>query len=175
MNEKRRKMDEYNRARRERRRAGMAYTEDELTMFKTLPTIDELKDALREVRTGSRAIIRLAALMDNLSLCEGRRVSTSRGKDCRGRTDGIKAYLRGDGYLYSRYSSLMRYKKLGRLLREASGVDIEFNLLWGLDPQCPTDDGEPFFEDEYDKLRSLYESINRMNFKQIIKTLGGDR
>ena len=69
----------------------------------------------------------------------------------------------------------MRYKKLGRLLREASGVDIESNLLWGLEPQCPTDDGEFLFEDEYDKLRSLYESLNGMNFKQIIKTLGGDR
>ena len=139
----------------------MEYTDDELTMFKALPTIDELKDALREVRTGSRAIIRLAALMDNLSLCEGRRVSSSRGKDCRGRTDGIKAYLRGDGYLYSRYSSLMRYKKLGRLLREASGVDIESNLLWGLEPQCPTEDGEPLFENEYAKLYSLYEKQKR--------------
>jgi hypothetical protein len=160
-------MDEYNRKRREKRRIHSRYTDDDLTVFKVAPTLQELKDALRDVTTDHLAIIRLAALMDNLSLCEGRRVYEGGDIEYRGKTDGIKAYLRKDGYLYSRYSCLMRYRKLGKLIREKSGVDIETNLLWGLNPECPTEDGYPVFEYEYNKLHALYESFKGMNFKQM--------
>ena len=66
---KRLKMDEYNRERREKRRINASHTDDELTMFKDPPSCEEIKDALRDVPSGHLAIIRLAALMDNLFLC----------------------------------------------------------------------------------------------------------
>ena len=89
---KRTKMDEYNRERREKRRVNAPYSDDELVLFKNTPSLKELKDALRDVSTGHLAIIRLAALMDNLSLCEGRRVTSTGGRDYRGQTSGIKAF-----------------------------------------------------------------------------------
>ena len=165
---KRLKMDEYNRERREKRRINALYTDDELTMFKDTPSLQELKGALHDVSTGHLAIIR-AALMDNLSLCEGRRVTSTGGRDYRGQTCGIKAFLQQDGYLYSRYSCLMRYKKLGQLLREISGIPIEANLLWGLEPTCPTDETDDLYwhEADWQTLHDLYGSFEGMNFKQI--------
>jgi len=160
-------MDEYNRKRREKRRIHSPYTDDELTAFKVVPSLQELKGALRDVTTGHLAIIRLAALMDNLSLCVEKRVYCDSNREYRAKTEGIKSYLRKDGYLYSRYSCLMRYKKLGKLIREKSGVDIETNLLWGLEPECPSDDGEPLCESEYNILHTLYESFKGMNYKAI--------
>ena len=166
-------MDEYNRERREKRRINALYTDDELTMFKDPPSLQELKCALRDVSTGHLAIIRLAALMDNLSLCEGRRVTSTGGRDFRGQTSGIKAFLCQDGYLYSRYSCLMRYKKLGQLLRDKSGVPIEANLLWGLVPIFPTDENDDLYwhEAEWKTLHDLYTSFVGMNFKQIQSTI----
>lgn len=173
---KRRKMDEYNRERRAKRRIWAPHTDDDLTIFKDRPTPQELKDALRNISAGHLAIIRLAALMDNLSMHEARRVSSSTEGDCRGKTQGIKEYLRQDGYLYSRYSSLMRYKKLGKLLRERSGIGIDINLLWGLDPSLPRVDGEvlSWYEDDWQKLHDLYTSLEGMNFKQINEKLKGE-
>ena len=168
-------MDEYNRERREKRRGNALYTDDELTMFKDSPSLQELKCALRDVSTGHLAIIRLAALMDNLSLCEGRRVTSSGGRVCRGQTCGIKAFLGKDGYLASRYSCLMRYKKLGQLLREKSGIPIEANLLWGLVLIFPTDENDDLYwhEDEWQALHDLYISFEGMTFKQINDKLKG--
>lgn len=168
-------MDAYNLERREKRRLHGAHTDDDLTLFKDKPSLQEIKDALREVPASHTAIIRLAALMDNLAMFEERRVCTSSsGRDYRDKTDGIKAFLRKDGYLYSRYSCLMRYKKLGKLIRAKSGVGIDANLLWGLEPECPLDDGEPLCEEEYVKLHTLYESFMGMNFKKIHQTLAQD-
>ena len=169
-------MDEYNRERREKRRINAPHTDDELTMFKDLPSCEEIKDALRDIPFGHLAIIRLAALMDNLSLCEGRRVTSTGGRDYRGQTSGIKAFLRQDGYLYSRYSCLMRYKKLGQLLRNRSGIPIEANLLWGLVTTCPTDEHDDLYcyETEWQTLHDLYASFEGMNFKQITKILQND-
>jgi len=161
------KMDAYNLERREKRRLHGAHTDDDLTLFKDRPSLQEIKDALRDIPSGTQAIIRLAALMNNLAMFEERRVKTGPGHDYRDKTDGIKAFLRKDGYLYSRYSCLMRYKKLGKLLRAKSGVCIDANLLWGLEPECPLDDGEPLFEEEYVKLHTLYESFTGMTFKEI--------
>ena len=173
---KRLKMDEYNRERREKRRVNAPYSDDELVLFKDPPSLQELKGALRDVPSGHLAIIRLAALMDNLSLCEGRRVTSTGGRDYRGQTSGIKAFLRRDGYLYSRYSCLMRYKKLGLLLRNRSGIPIEANLLWGLIPTCPTDEHDDLYcyEVEWQTLHDLYASFEGMNFKQINDKLKGE-
>ena len=166
-------MDEYNRERREKRRINAPHTDDELTMFKDPPSCEEIKDALRDVPSGHLSIIRLAALMDNLSLCEGRRVTSTDGRDYRGQTSGIKAFLRRDGYLYSRYSCLMRYKKLGQLLRDRSGIPIEANLLWGLVPTLPIDENDDLYwhEAEWKALYDLYASFEGMNFKQINEKL----
>lgn len=161
-------MDEYNRERREQRRIHRAYMDDDLTLFKDKPSLQEIKDALREVPSSHTAIIRLAALMNNLAMFEERRVCTGpSGRDYRDKTDGIKAFLRKDGYLYSRYSCLMRYKKLGKLIRAKSGVGVDANLLWGLEPECPLDDGEPLFEEEYVTLHTLYASFTGMTFKEM--------
>lgn len=166
-------MDEYNRERREKRRVNALYTDDELVLFKDRPSLQELKDALRDVPTGHLAIIRLAALMDNLSLCKGHRVTSTDGRDYRGQTSGIKAFLRQDGYLYSRYSCLMHYKKLGQLLRDKSGIPIEANLLWGLVPTLPTDDHNDLYwhEAEWQALHDLYTSFEGMSFKHMSATL----
>ena len=146
-------------------------------LFKDPPSLQELKCALRDVSTGHLAIIRLAALMDNLSLCEGRRVTSTGGRDYRGQTSGIKAFLRQDGYLYSRYSSLMRYKKLGQFLRDRSGIPIEANLLWGLVPSFPTDESDDLYwhEAEWQALHDLYVSFEGMNFRQINERLRGNK
>ena len=56
---------------------------------------------------------------------------------CRGRTTGIRRFLAQDGYLLSRYSTLIRYKRLAGLLRRAADVDECADLLWGLEASSP--------------------------------------
>ena len=172
------KMDEYNRRRRAKRRVlHEAYWDEELTLYKEPPTFHELKNALAEATENHLTIIRLAALMNNLSIYHSFRVTSSRTQhfghpdDCRGRTIGIRDFLSKDGYLSSRYDCLMRYKRLGDALREAAEVDRSVNLLWGLSETCPTDDGEPIFEDDWRFLRNFYASFEGMNFKQIKSNL----
>mgnify|MGYP003327591497 FL=1 len=138
----------------------------EIELFKDPPTLEELKDALRSVRNSHLDIIRLAALMDNLGIYYQFRVESGK-KDWRGHTLGIKRFLAKDGYLNSRYDTLMRYKRLGDALREVAEVDNCVNLLWGLSETCPTDGGEPIFEDDWLFLRNFYASFEGMNFKQI--------
>ena len=175
---KRLKMAEYNRRRRAKRRVLREAREDEeLALFKEPPTFQELKNALAEATENHLTIIRLAALMNNLSIYHSFRVTSSRTQhfghldDCRGRTIGIRDFLSKDGYLSSRYDCLMRYKRLGDALREAAEVDSSVNLLWGLSETCPTDDGEPIFEDDWRFLRNFYASFEGMNFKQIMERL----
>lgn len=173
-------MDEYNRRRREKRRVlREAYEDEELTLYKEPPTFQELKNALTEATENHLTIIRLAALMNNLSIYHSFRVTSSctqhfgRPDDCRERTIGIKEFLSEDGYLFSRYDCLMRYKRLGDAIRAAAEVDSYVNLLWGLSETCPTDDGEPIFEDDWLFLRNFYASFEGMNFKQIFETIQG--
>ena len=63
----------------------------------------------------------------------------------------------------------MRYKKLGQLLREISGIPIEANLLWGLVQTFPTDETDDLYwhEAEWQTLHDLYASFEGMNFKEI--------
>ena len=175
-------MDEYNRRRRAKRRVlREAYEDEELTLYKEPPTFQELKNALAEATENHLTIIRLAALMNNLSIYHLRRVTSSRTQlfgrpdDCRERTIGIREFLSKDGYLSSRYDCLMRYKRLGDALREAAEIDSYVNLLWGLSETCPTEDGEPIFEDDWLFLRNFYASFEGMNFKQINENLKGWR
>ena len=172
---KRREMDAYNRERRERRRIIHECEEEARTSYKRLPTMSELKDALRNATESHLSIIRLAALMDNLSLFESRRVLPGGGHvfgekpQFKDRALGIRKFLEQDGYLLSRYSCLMRYKKLGELIRAKAKVGIETNLLWGLVPACPTDEHDDLYwhEDEWKMLHDLYVSFEGMNFKEI--------
>ena len=94
------KMDEYNRRRRAKRRVlHEAYWDEELTLYKGPPTFHELKNALAEATENHLTIIRLAALMNNLSIYHSFRVTSSRTQhfghpdDCRGRTIGIREFL----------------------------------------------------------------------------------
>lgn len=174
MRSKRQIKAEYNRERRKRRRMQQSQDRCGIELFKDPPTLAELKDALRSVRKSHLDIIRLAALMDNLGIYYQFRVESGK-EDWRGHTSGIRKFLAKDGYLSSRYDTLMRYKRLGDSLRDAAEVDNCVNLLWGISQSCPTDDGEPIFEDDWRFLRNFYASFEGMNFKQINENLKGWR
>ena len=166
--------------RRRKRRPDAIDDYDGVTFAKEQPSLQELRDALREARTSSEGIIRLAALMDNLSAhCSPRFVYDGDGNNendtdcCRGRTSGIRKFLSQDGYLVSRYSTLMRYKRLAEHLRRISGISERSNLLWGLEPSCPADYLEELEimgesgDGDYGKLRRLYASLSGMSFKEV--------
>ena len=132
-----------------------------------LPSLQEIKESLGNVRNSTNEILRLAALMDNLSLYLSPRLTDS--NDYRGRTPGIRKYLEQDGYLISRYSTLMRFKKLGRAIREKCNILMDTNLLWGFLPESPIhlDD----YVQDWTTIRNLYVSFEGMNFKQITNSL----
>ena len=157
-------MDRCNSYRRMKRRYEHETEFEERTLFKEDPSLDEIRSALRVATESHANIIRLAALMDNLAMYHAPVVLPG-GDDC-ARTSGIRKVLSADGYLLSRYSSLMRYKNLAEDIRRFAGVDISANLLWGLAPQCP-EDVENYPGSDYDVLRDLYASFRGMNFKQI--------
>lgn len=165
---KRERMDGRNLYKRLKRRYAHETDYEERTCFKDEPTLSEIKEALREATDSHETIIRLAALMDNLAMYNAPMVLMGNSK---ARTSGIRKVLEKDGYLLSRYSSLMRYKALGRDIRRYARLDICPNLLWGLEPTCP-DEG---YESEYEILRDLYASFKGMNFKQIKAKLKGGR
>ena len=167
--------------RRMRRRPTASGEYEELAFHKDCPTIQELKDALRDAADSPEGIVRLAALMDNLSAYHSPRLIGLRDDpgysqyrtyrdECRGRTGGIRKFLAQDGYLLSRYSTLMRYKRLATLIRKKTGV-LDYgvsNLLWGLGPTCPEVlSVELADETIYLKLRALYVSLAGKNFKEI--------
>ena len=162
--------------RRRRNRRPEAYGDfDKVTMFKECPTLSELKEALREARGSSEGILRMAALMDNLAAyhaprfeCDGPGIDETTPN--RGRTSGIRKFLEQDGYLLSRYATLMRYKRLATLIRKKVGSldDVFSNLLWGFEPTCPEVLSEEIADDSrYIKLRALYASLEGKNFKEI--------
>ena len=148
--------------------------------FRRCPSIAELKDALRAAKDSAFAVIRLAALMDNLSAFHSPRFvfdgdgCCEKTDCCKGRTLGIRRFLAQDGYLVSRYSTLMRYKRLAPLLRRAAGVDERADLLWGFAASIPTvcrelDEDMAAGEGDgcYDRLRRLYGRLNGKNYMGI--------
>jgi hypothetical protein len=144
-------------------------------LFKECPTLSELKEALREARGSSEGILRMAALMDNLAAYHAPRFEyDGPGIDettpNRGRTSGIRKFLEQDGYLLSRYATLMRYKRLATLIRKKTGIlDYVFsNLLWGFESTCPEVLSVDIADDTtYIKLRTLYASLEGKNFKEM--------
>lgn len=148
--------------RKNRRESAIACPPDEDNI--PVPTLAEIKDALGNVRESTDAILRLAALMDNVSLHHSPRLTDD--NDYRGRTDGVRNYLAQDGYLASRYATLMRFKKLGHALREKAGIMCLSNLLWGFLPECPLKDEGSIAD--WQTTRKLFASFNGMNFKQIL-------
>ena len=165
--------------RRRNRRPDALGDFDEVTMFKECPTLAELKVALREARESSEGIFRMAALMDNLAAyhaprfeCDGLGIDET--TPFRGRTSGIRKFLEQDGYLLSRYATLMRYKRLATLIRKKVGSldDVFSNLLWGFEPTCPEVLSVEVADDTtYIKLRALYASLEGKNFKEIEASL----
>lgn len=157
-----------NRNKRRNRRFQAQYDlPDEDTII--LPTLAEIKDALSCVRGSTEGILRLAAIMDDVSLYHSPRLTSD--NDFSGHTNGIRNYLAQDGYLISRYVTLMRFKKLGRTLREKFDILPSSDLLWGFLPKCPFSDEESIRD--WQSIREFFASFKGMNFKQIKNKLGG--
>ena len=141
---------------------------------KECPTLDELKTALVESKQSTRGILKLAALVDNLSAYLSPRYEIDE-VNYSGRTPGIRQYLEKDPLLKSKYKTIMRYKKLADMIKANiekgnSWVrDGYYNLLWGLVPVFPTDENDDLYwhEAEWQTLHDLYASFEGMNFKQI--------
>ena len=173
---------------RRRRRPEAEEEYNDPPSFRRCPSIEELKDALRAAKDSAFAVIRLAALMDNLSAFHSPRFvfdgdgCSGKTDCCKGRTSGIRRFLAQDGYLVSRYSTLMRYKRLAERLRRAAGVDEMADLLWGLEASVPAvcrELDEELCVDEsdgcYGRLRRLYLRLDGKNFSEIEIALSADR
>ena len=156
---------------------------DKVIRHKECPTFAELRDALRGAKESSEGILRMAALMDNLAAyhaprfeCDGIRMEIEFTK-FRGRTMGIRKFLEQDGYLRSRYSTLMRYRRLAEHIREHLALTWEdVNLLWGFESDCPEDldwavELDCLEDTPYPALRKLYASLEGLNFKEIEQKL----
>ena len=139
---------------------------------KDCPTLDELKDALAESKQSTRGILKLAALVDNLSAYLSPRYEIDE-QTYSGRTPGIRQYLEKDPLLKSKYKTIMRYKKLATLIkakiseRDSDVQEGYYNLLWGLEPPQPDED----WPETREALRELYASFEGMNFKEIQATV----
>lgn len=134
------------------------------------PTLQEVENALLMALLVPDGILCLAGLMDNLSAhCSPRLIPEWEIPGARGRTPGIRKYLSGNAYLLSRYSTLMRYVRLGTKIREATGLQGDWciSLLHGLEPTCP--DG--ISEESYERLHYLYAELEGLNFKQMEQVL----
>lgn len=139
---------------------------------KDLPTHDELKEALGESKQSTRGILKLAALVDNLSAYLSPRDEYD-DVNYSARTPGIRQYLEKDPFLKSKYKTIMRYKKLAALIKAKIGTgDSEvkagfYNLLWGLEPPQPDED----WPDTREVIRELFATFEGMNFKEISNSL----
>lgn len=84
---------------------------------------------------------------------------------CCGRTSGIREFLRQDGYLISRYSTIMRYKVLADEIRTALELDGDWysSFRIGLLSQCPS------YADDfvYDGIRDFILRIPGRTYKDI--------
>ncbi len=143
---------------------------------KDRPTHDELKEALVESKQSTRGILKLAAIVDNLSAYLSPRYIRDEVTYL-DRTPGIRQYLEKDPLLKTKYKTIMRYKKLATLIRakiSKGNYEVQdgyYNLLWGLEPLQPDDD----WTETREILRELYASFAGMNFKQIESELNNHR
>ena len=139
---------------------------------KDRPTHDELKEALAESKQSTQGILKLAALVDNLSAYLSPRYKLDE-VDYSDRTPGIRQYLEKDPFLKSKYKTIMRYKKLAALIKakiskgNSEVQDGYYNLLWGLEPPQQDED----WPETRDDFRELYATLDGLNFKQILETV----
>ncbi len=155
----------------ERRRGESSMAREERTLFKYPPSCDELMSALEECRKTTTGILRLAAMMDNIDANYSRRYADTTGEKP-GMTYGVRQFLsEACPGLMPRYKTLMRYSVLAKKIRRAAGLMEEdcYNLLWGL-KGCQGEDLQ-FHEAVVSRLRSLYDSLEGMNFKAISQKL----
>lgn len=136
-------------------------------MWKEVPSLEELKGAVNSCRESSWAVFRLAALMDNFAAYFSPACFGSDG-DYRERIPGIRCKLQESGYLLSRYSTLMKYKKLAERIRDFLLLEPADNLLWGFIERDPTEDDDLYWRNDVRlKIRKLYLELEGKNFKQI--------
>lgn len=139
---------------------------------KDCPTLDELKEAFAESKQSTRGILKLTALVDNLSAYLSPRYELDE-INYSDRTPGIRQYLEKDPLLKSKYKTIMRYKKLATLIKakiskgNSEVQDGYYNLLWELEPPQPDED----WPETREALRELYASFEGMNFKEIQATV----
>lgn len=145
-----------------RRVRSVSVSPDEET--RQCPTYSEISEALVGVRTSPDGVLRLAALMDNVSAYHAPRLIE--GDWSRARTNGVKVFLERDVFLMSFYHTLMRYARLGRAIRRACGIVDEANLLWGLEDICPKE-AKDGLADDYSCIRAMFKSLAGLCFKDV--------
>lgn len=131
-----------------------------------LPTLQEIKSALCGATASYRDILRLAFLMDNVAIHHAPAYVSA--KDYTGRTKGVRAFLQPDGYLASRYDTLMRFARLGKFLRLTSAFG-DWDMSQATLDECPAD----FDDFIYGELREEFNQYEGMNFKQIYAAAEG--
>ncbi len=110
-------------------------------------------------------------MMDNIDANYSRRYMDVNG-EVPGMTSGVRQFLSETcPELMPRYKTLMRYSALAKKIRRAAGLMEEdcYNLLWGLKDYQGED--LDFHEDVVSRLRSLYASLEGLNFKEISQRL----
>lgn len=146
--------------RRNRRKRFSQLDRDDILEHHPLPSLQDIKNALCGATASSRTILRLALLMDNVSLHHAPGYVGS--SDFTGRTSGVREYFRKDGYLISRYDTLMRFARLGKLLRLTSSFG-DWDMSQATLEKCPED----FDDFIYGELQEEFKQYEGMNFKQI--------
>lgn len=146
--------------------AGDVVIDDE---YVPCPTHQEIAEALLQAKRSWRGILRLGALMANVSLHHAPRL-TDDGDDFRGHTHGVRAYLMSNAFLASCYHTLMRYARLGKLLAEYCGADGCQNLIWGLEEGCPSE-FDDFRLDCANEFRVKFSEFEGMTFQGIYDRL----
>ena len=146
--------------RRNRRKRFSQSDRDDILEHHPLPSLQDIKNALCGATASSRTILRLALLMDNVSLHHAPGYIGS--NDFTGRTSGVREYFRKDGYLISRYDTLMRFARLGKFLRLTSSFG-DWDMSQATFEKCPED----FDDFIYGELQEEFKQYEGMNFKQI--------
>ena len=130
--------------------------------YYTIPTLQDVKDALRTVKESREDLIRMIGVIDIVSLAYSRRLLSGEGQ-----TIGFRKFLQGDGYLISRYSTLRRYKKLAEMIRMAGDLDpLDKNLLYAIEP-CPPAFDEFDKEFHYDPVREFFDKLHGSTYKEL--------
>ena len=128
-----------------------------------VPTIADVKEALRTATHSKEDILNMAGVMELVSMHYSPRLLEDIDGKCDRRTSGIREFLRKDGYLISRYSTLMRYKALADEIRIALGLDRFTSFRIGLLEENP----DPSDDYWYSMIREFILGIPGENYKDI--------